>query len=114
VQAIIDGNSPQVKFRLPVKFKDEGAWTVALCEPLGIASQGRDRESARSAIIEAVSLFLETAFEMGNLDAILREQGFTKMQSQREPLSHDVDMIDVPMELVVNAQAKANPLRSSC
>lgn len=39
----------------------EGAWYVALCPELDIASQGQSIDEARRNLIEAVELFLESA-----------------------------------------------------
>lgn len=39
----------------------DDAWFVALCPELGIASQGESVEEARTNLIEALSLFFETA-----------------------------------------------------
>jgi predicted RNase H-like HicB family nuclease len=109
----IVGVSPRLLFRLPVTFKRTGDQVVAICEALDVASQGRTQAAAKAAIIEAVSLFLETCFEMGTLDDVLRERGFTQMQ----PSSHsgrDQEMIEVPMELVANAKANTRKLRPAC
>ena len=39
----------------------DGDWYVAFCPELDIASQGRTIEEARTNLIEAIELFLETA-----------------------------------------------------
>lgn len=39
----------------------DGDWYVAICPELDIASQGRTVEEARTNLIEAIELFLETA-----------------------------------------------------
>jgi predicted RNase H-like HicB family nuclease len=39
--------------------KDEG-WYVARCPELNITSQGRDVESARASLSEAIELYIET------------------------------------------------------
>ncbi len=41
----------------------EGAWYVAACPELGVASQGRTFEEAKAMIQEAVELLLEEADE---------------------------------------------------
>ena len=53
----------------------EGAGYVALCPELDIASQGDTVEEARSNLIEAIELFLETA-EPSEVENRLRSEVF--------------------------------------
>jgi predicted RNase H-like HicB family nuclease len=105
---------PQVKFLLPVQYKQDGEWVVVLCPTLDVASQGRTHKAAHAAIIEAVSLFLETCFEMGTLGEVLRNQGFTQMQPPSGGRARaQQEMIEVPMELVAHAQTRADRPRAA-
>ena len=54
----------------------EGNQYIAHATPLDVVSSGPDPEAARSALKEAVHLFLETAKEMGTLEEILDECGY--------------------------------------
>ena len=53
----------------------EGAGYVALCPELDIASQGDTVEEARSNLVEAIELFLETA-EPSEVENRLRSEVF--------------------------------------
>lgn len=49
---------------------------VSYCPALNIFSQGESEDQARRAIGSAVSLFLQSCYERGQLDRALREAGF--------------------------------------
>jgi len=51
----------------------EGAQYVAQAIPLDVISSGSTPAEARSALEEAVSLFLTTAHDAGTLDQVLEE-----------------------------------------
>jgi len=53
---------------------------VAHAMPLDIMSAGPTPQMARSALAEAVELFLATAAEIGTLDDLLEEAGYEKQQ----------------------------------
>ncbi|MBI2863171.1 MAG: hypothetical protein HYX94_01230 [Chloroflexi bacterium] len=59
-----------------VQIWKEGGQFVAHAMPLDLTSSGRTPEEARKALDEAVTLFLETAGEMGTLDDVLLESGY--------------------------------------
>ena len=106
--------TPQVKFVLPVSYKRDGDWFIATCEALDVVSQGKSQKEAHAAIIEAVSLFLETCYEMGTLGDVLRQLGFNQMQPQRDRVGKSHDVIEVPMELVANAQTGRHKSYAAC
>jgi predicted RNase H-like HicB family nuclease len=54
----------------------EGDQFIAHAMPLDVVSSGPTVEAAREALDEAVSLFLETAAEVGTLEEVLQECGF--------------------------------------
>jgi predicted RNase H-like HicB family nuclease len=47
-------------YRFPALITKENGWYVARCPELNITSQGRDVESARASLGEAIELYLET------------------------------------------------------
>ena len=59
-----------------VQIWKEGNQYVAHAMPLDVMSSGLTPEEARSALDEAVRLFLRTAIDMGTLDEILEEVGY--------------------------------------
>ena len=56
----------------------EGKQYIAHALPLDVSSAGDTPESARSALREAIELFVATARDMGTLDEILEECGYTR------------------------------------
>jgi predicted RNase H-like HicB family nuclease len=58
-------------------FKEGGTY-VAYVPELDLSSCGATNDEARKNIREAVQGFLETSTEMGSLDWILEEAGYTK------------------------------------
>jgi predicted RNase H-like HicB family nuclease len=63
----------------------EGATFVAYSPELDVASCGSSLAKARTALQEAVSLFLEECARKGSLQAILSEAGFEKHGSSYRP-----------------------------
>ena len=47
-------------YRFSALITKEDDWYVARCPELGVTSQGKDVESARSSLREAIELYLET------------------------------------------------------
>ena len=70
-------NSQQigVEFRLPAKIRKKGRWYVSSCPPLDVHSQGHTKEEARRNLIDALVFFLESCFERGTLEEVLRDEG---------------------------------------
>lgn len=58
------------------KMEKKGAVYISSCNILNISSQGYSSEEARKNIKEAVRLFIQTAFEMGTLDDLLKPYRF--------------------------------------
>ena len=49
-----------MNYRFSALITKEGDWYVARCPELGVTSQGKDVESARANLREAIELYLET------------------------------------------------------
>ena len=60
----------------------EGDQFVAHAMPLDVISAGRTPEEARKALDEAVHLFLVTAAEVGTLEQVLDEAGYSLEQGK--------------------------------
>jgi predicted RNase H-like HicB family nuclease len=56
----------------------EGHQYIAHALPLDISSSGQTPDSARSALRQAIQIFVATARDMGTLDVILEECGYTE------------------------------------
>jgi predicted RNase H-like HicB family nuclease len=65
-----------------VRIWKEGEQFIAHAMPLDVMSSGSTVEAAREALDEAVSLFLDTALEVGTLEEILHECGFDQQQGR--------------------------------
>ena len=63
-----------------VQIWQEGDQFIAHAMPLDVISSGRTIEDARTALHEAVDLFLETAEESNTLDDLLQEAGYMLKQ----------------------------------
>ncbi len=49
-----------MNYRFSALITKEHDWYVARCPELGVTSQGKDVESARASLREAIELYLET------------------------------------------------------
>lgn len=49
-----------MNYRFSALITKEDDWYVARCPELGVTSQGKDVESARASLREAIELYLET------------------------------------------------------
>ncbi|MDQ1328687.1 MAG: hypothetical protein QG641_1972 [Candidatus Poribacteria bacterium] len=66
----------KINIEYTVQIWKEGSQFIAHAMPLDVISSGPTPEKAREALDEAVSLFLETAADIGTLDEILQEAGY--------------------------------------
>lgn len=93
------------EFSLPIVFRKKGKWVVVSCPVLDIHSQGENEEIARENIIEAIQLFLETCFENGTLDSVLKECGF---KLDNEPIKKSTkrpnNYVNIPIPLLAKCQ----------
>jgi predicted RNase H-like HicB family nuclease len=65
-----------VKIDYTVQVWREGGQFIAHAMPLDVASSGDSPESARSAVDEAVRLFIASAGAHGTLEEVLEESGY--------------------------------------
>lgn len=85
---------------LPYTIRKEGKYITTRCPLLDVSSFGKTRDEAVAMLSEAVELFITTCFELGTLEQVLREAGFTKtvQSSQRSrqrisvPLPQDLSL----------------------
>lgn len=59
------------KCNVRVDIQQSGPVYVANCKRFGVLTQGCTREEAKANIIEALTLFFETCFDMGTLEEVL-------------------------------------------
>ena len=65
-----------ITIKAPVDIYQDGSVFVAKCARFDVITQGNTFEEAHENLIEALTLFIETCFEMGTLEEVLREAGF--------------------------------------
>lgn len=94
-------------FKLPYATHEEGNWIVAYCPLLDVASQGETEAKARDSLIEALQAFLESCYERGVLDDVLKESGFRPASPPAEAAHDDNRTLNVPFYLLGKQDAKA-------
>ena len=93
--------------QLPYEVKKEGKWFIAACPVLDVYSQGTTDAKAKKNLIEALQLFIESCYERGTLDQVLKESGFDTM-TRKGPRSHGEKLLDVSLFLVGKQHAPAH------
>ena len=93
--------------RVPATVRQEGEWFYSSCEPFDVHSQGHSENEALANLIEALQLFVETCYEQGSLEQVLREQGFVPGGNEEQS---DERMVEVPLPLIArrNAETRAH------
>ena len=51
---------------------------VAVCPSLNVSSFGETIEDAKKSLVEALRIFIDECTEMGTIEEVLEESGFTK------------------------------------
>lgn len=98
-----------IKFtvKMLVQIKREGDIFVSRCPALDVYSQGDTAEEAERNVIEAVQLFLESCYERGVLEQVLKECGFHP-DSSSEIEEDDGHFIEVPFPLLAANQGRGH------
>jgi len=99
-------NVIQFSVQVPVKLKRDNAWIIASCPPLDVHSQGRSEDEAINNLVEAIQLFIESCFERGTLEQILKAAGFKPVRYLEEAQSQN-RTINVPLSLLAAKNAEA-------
>ena len=92
----------QVEFTVPAEVRQEGACFVAGCQPLDVFSQGETEESALVNLAEALQLFIESCYERGTLEQVLKDCGF-RPEGNSASFKESGRMVRVPLPLVAQA-----------
>lgn len=80
-----------ITFRVEV-FKEDDSF-VALCPELNVSSFGDSVEEAKKSLLEAVEAFVEECAELGSLEEVLVESGFTREGDRwvsRKPVAEEL------------------------
>ncbi len=86
--------------KLPVCVYEEADVYIAKCDCFDLQTQGCSLEDAKKNIIEAVGLFLETCFEMGTLEEVLKDCGF-KLAEHPEPPQQQHEEVEVILPFIL-------------
>jgi len=89
----------QFELKVPAEIFKDGSVYVSCCPVFDVYSQGNTEEEAKNNLVEALTGFLITCYEMGTLSEVLRESGFAPADKSilDEPDDQAVNFIDVPL-----------------
>ncbi len=85
--------------KLPYRIEKKEKWVVSYCPLLDVYSQGNTEQEAIKNLIEALSLFFINCLEMGTLDRVLKDCGFTGGDLTKQSSKKLKNLVDVPIPL---------------
>jgi len=99
----------QFEMKVPAKIFKEGPVYVSCCPIFDVYSQGETEKEARDNLIEALTGFIITCYEMGTLSEVLRKSGFTPVAKPEidEPVAQPEDFIDIPLPFMYTKDESA-------
>lgn len=74
-----------ISYGLPVTIFREGAAFIAHSPALDLSSSGASEEEAKRMFSEAVEIFFEELIDMGTLESVLKDLGWTKLNGKFQP-----------------------------
>ena len=86
----------EITLRMPVRVHVEDGWRIASCDLLDVHSQGRTKAEAMRNLGEAIHLFIESCYERGTLDEVLRASGFRPV-AELPGTEKDTIRVSVPL-----------------
>ena len=109
--------SVTINVKVAIDIRQDGPLFVARCERFGVVTQGSTYEEAKANLIEAVSLFIETCYEMGTLETVLKEAGFLPATGKEEnrddgPNHIELSCRSLPATTPGNAAHNPHPMES--
>lgn len=93
----------KIEIQVPIEiFYGENAF-IAHCPIFDVSSQGDTKEEAKENIIDAVTGFIITCYEMGTLSEVLRSSGFIPVAKHEinEGFEFAEDFIDIPLPFML-------------
>ncbi len=81
-----------MKISVKIEIFKEGDAYVALAPDINVSSFGETVEDAKKSIKEAIGIFVEECQEIGTLEDVLEESGFSKLNNtweSRKPVSEE-------------------------
>jgi len=92
-----------VNIELPITMRDKGDYVVASCRQLDIHAEGSSIQEAKLHITQALDAFITTCLEMGSLEAVLKDCGFSKITHETHQVpNQDEEYINVPISLLAS------------
>ncbi len=88
-----------ISYSLPVTIFREGDSFVAYTPALDLSSTGKTEKEAKRMFVEAVETLFEELIEMGTLENVLKDLGWTKNKCGFEPpkvVEHSLMSVQVP------------------
>ena len=77
--------NPSISYTLPVTIFREGDAFVAHTPALDLSSVGKSEEDAKRMFAEAVGVFFEELIEMGTMESVLKDLGWTQSNGKFQP-----------------------------
>jgi predicted RNase H-like HicB family nuclease len=98
----------QVSFsmKVPATVRQEGAQFYASCDILDVHSQGDSEKQALDNLVEALQLFVETCYQQGTLEKVLKAQGFVPGDFDEQVIGGHA--VEVPLALIARQHAAAH------
>jgi predicted RNase H-like HicB family nuclease len=92
----------QVKFsaNIPVSFFKEGDAYIAYCPILDLSTSASTFKKVKERFSEVIEVFFEELVDMGTLDEVLANLGWTKVQHHWTPpfsVGHDLQRVTIPL-----------------
>lgn len=84
---------------LPVSILKEGKRFIAYSPALDLSTSGKTYSEAKRRFAEIVDIFFEEISKKGNLETVLKELGWRKVQSRWQPpivISQESELFRVP------------------
>lgn len=91
---------------VPASVRQEGGVFYAACDIFDVHSQGPDQQKALENLVEALQLFVETCYEQGTLEQVLKAQGFEPGAVEATELGEH--SVEVPLGLIARHHAAAH------
>ena len=94
------------ELKVPVEVHKGATAFIARCPIFEVSSQGKSPAEAKKNLVDALSLFITTCFEMGTLDQVMKECGFKPRKTATGALSlkKDQELLSVPLPFMVSSQ----------
>ncbi len=100
-----------IEFKMSVlaHVKVEDGTYISHCPALEVYSQGATEQGAISNLVEALQLFLESCYERGTFEQVLRECNFRPSESLFAIPHEKADglIVDVPLPLLIQQNNNA-------